>query len=381
MRVLILGIDGYIGWALANDLLNDGYEVAGIDNYSRRILVKRVGSDSLIPISGTADRIDYLYKHSNFISASIYNITLGHSAQSLRSYLFEIRPDVIVHLAEQPSAPYSMISPNEAKQTQVSNISSTLDLLWAMKEECPDAHLVKLGTMGEYGTPDCDIPEGFIPLTCIESEDCSCPFGGLLFPRQPGSFYHLSKVFDSMNIEFACKTWGLTSTDIMQGIVFGNEYNTRFDYDQYFGTVINRFCVQALIGLPLTVYGAGGQVRGFLPLKDSIQCIKLIINNPPKRGEYRVINQFENIYTISQAAKIVQASAMEAGLRVRTNHINNPRFEEEIHYYNPEHKILLDMGYTPTMDINEEVYNLIKKLIPYSDDVREEVIMPTTSWR
>jgi len=381
MRVLILGIDGYIGWALANNLLNDGYEVAGIDNYSRRTLVKRVGSDSLIPISGTADRIDYLYKHSNFISASIYNITLGHSAQSLRSYLFEIRPDVIIHLAEQPSAPYSMISPNEAKQTQVSNISSTIDLLWAMREECPDAHLVKLGTMGEYGTPNCDIPEGFISPTCIENDRYFCPLGGLFFPRQPGSFYHLSKVFDSMNIEFACKTWGLTSTDIMQGIVFGNEYNTRFDYDQYFGTVINRFCVQALIGLPLTVYGIGEQVRGFLPLKDSIQCIKLIINNPPSRGEYRVINQFENIYIISQVAEIVQASAMEAGLRVRINHINNPRFEKEIHYYNPKHKILLDMGYAPTTDINEEVYNLIKKLIPYSDDVREEVIMPTTSWR
>jgi len=274
-----------------------------------------------------------------------------------------------------------MISPNEAKSTQVSNISSTIDLLWAIKEECPEAHLIKLGSMGEYGTPNCDIPEGFIPSSCLIDDGYSCPLRGLSFPRQPGSFYHLSKVFDSQNIEFACKIWKITSTDIMQGVVFGNEYDTRFDYDQYFGTVINRFCAQAIAGISLTIYGDGNQTRGYLPLKDSIQCIKLIINNPPEVGQYRVINQFENIYTINELAEIVYSCAEDIGLNVDIGRVNNPRIEKEKHYYKPYHNKLFEIGYSPTTDIHKEVYNLIEKLLPHASRIKTDVIMPTTTWK
>jgi UDP-sulfoquinovose synthase len=306
--------------------------------------------------------------------------------------LEEYKPDTIIHLAEQPSAPWSMKDVHSCIHTQLDNISGTLSLLWAMKEHCPKAHLIKLGTMGEYGTPDCEIPEGMIPRYCIENDPAAiwdCPMKGLPFPRSPGSFYHLSKVHDTHNIIFACKTWGLTSTDIMQGIVFGVKVEdheteiqlTRFDYDQYFGTVINRFCAQAISGHPLTIYGKGGQTRGYLPLKDSIHCITLAIENPPDKGSYRTLNQFENIYTINELAAEVLMGAYSLGIDARTDHIPNPRIELETHYYNPAHQKLFDLGYKPTTDIANEIIKLLNDLIPYKSRITPTCIMPTTNWR
>lgn len=304
--------------------------------------------------------------------------------------------DTIVHLAEQPSAPWSMINAEHAKVTQQENVLGTLDLLWAMKEECPNAHLVKIGTMGEYGTPDCDIPEGRIPVNCLSGSQWNdsrvyqnCKMQGLLFPRSPGSFYHLSKVHDTHNIKFACDTWGLRSTDIMQGVLFGvrvtgdepEEELTRFDYDEYFGTVINRFCAQALIEHPLTVYGLGNQQRGFLPLKDSIQCLTIAIENPPQEGEYRTWNQFENVYSINKLADMVCRRATELGYHASIKHIPNPRTELEEHYYNPHCQTLFDLGYNPTKDIELEIRNLLTDLEPYKDRIIKSVIMPKTSWR
>ena len=278
MKVLIIGSDGYIGWTLMNHLLEKGHEVTGFDNLSRRNRVNEIGSDSLTIIDSHSDRCKMLDKvHSNSFNG-IVRMTLGKAdPHYIRQTLRTIRPDAIVHLGEMPSAPWSMIDPYKAAITQQENVIGTLHLLWAMKEECPNAHLVKLGTMGEYGTPNCRIPEGEIPEECIANVPgyaIHCPMRGLLFPRTPGSFYHISKVHDTYNVEFACRNWGLRSTDIMQGVVFGldKDITTRFDYDEYFGTAINRFCAQAIIGHPLTVYGKGGQTRGFLTLSDSIQC-------------------------------------------------------------------------------------------------------------
>ena len=244
--------------------------------------------------------------------------------------------------------------------------------------------------MGEYGTPDCDIPEGEIPGECMRFPDTTppdeCPMRGLPFPKSPGSFYHLSKVHDTNNIIFACKTWGLTSTDIMQGVVFGltntaPELLTRFDYDEYFGTCINRFCAQALINYPLTVYGKGNQTRGYLPLKDSIQCLTIAINNPPKKGEYRVFNQYESTYSINELANLVARISKLLGFPVGINHIPNPRTEKENHYYNPTHDKLSRLGYTPDKDIQYNITETLKTLIPYKGRIIKKVIRPKTTWR
>jgi UDP-sulfoquinovose synthase len=389
MKVLILGIDGYIGWSLALHLLNKGYEVVGLDDNSRRYKVKKLGGDSLTPIPAWVTRSRILKDTFRNYYGS-YHLTLGRDeyAKVLDAILFN-KPDAIVHLAEQPSAPYSMHSAELASLTQHYNVIGTLQLLWAMREACPNAHLIKLGTMGEYGTPNCDIPEGRIPEKCIGTGEYTgkCPMSGLLFPRTAGSFYHLSKVMDTLNIEFACRIWGLRSTDIMQGVVFGlnevdkDELLTRFDYDECFGTVINRFCVQALINHPLTIYGAGGQTRGYLPLKDSLQCLTLAIDNPPAKGEYRTLNQFESTYSVNALANEVIMAAMDLGLKVDNNPISNPRVEAEEHYYNPVHQKLFDLGYVPTTDIRGEIAKLLKRLTPFKSSIRREVILPTITWR
>jgi nucleoside-diphosphate-sugar epimerase len=307
MKILVLGSDGYLGWPLILHLLKKGHEVAGLDSFVRRERVRNCGSNSLTPIETPMYRRLILKEYSNYIGEKM-DISLGECEPFIiRNILKEVKPDTIVHLAEQPSAPWSMISPEKASETQQQNVIGTLHLLWAMKEICPEAHLVKIGTMGEYGTPNCDIPEGEIPEKCLWRDEMRCPMTGLPFPKSPGSFYHLSKVHDTNNIIFACKNWNLRSTDIMQGVVFGVKVTeeeterelTRFDYDQYFGTVINRFCAQAIIEHPLTVYGSGHQERGFLPLKDSIQCLTIAIENPPELGEYRTFNQFEKRDTIT----------------------------------------------------------------------------------
>ncbi len=352
MKILILGLDGYIGWPLANHLKKRGHEVSGVDNLIRRFRVSHEGSESLIPIDGI------LKRQESFP-------VIQEKLQDLR---FIEKADCIVHLAEQPSAPWSMRSQDTAFKTQRDNVLGTLTLLWLMKKY-PDAHLVKLGTMGEYGTPDCDIPEGYI-------EDG--PMKGLMFPRQAGSFYHLSKVFDSYNLDFAYRNWGIRSTDIMQGVVFGHIDGTRFDYDECFGTVINRFCVQAVAGVPLTVYGAGGQTRGYLPLKDSIKCLTLAVENPS--NNCRVFNQYAELYSVNFIAQTVQSVGQSIGLNVDIQHIENPRKEKESHSYYTKNDNLVNLGYKPDWDFRDEIAEIIEKIIPYRDQIRKEVIMPRIKW-
>ena len=395
MKVLVLGSDGYIGYPLTIELLKTGYEVMGLDDYSRRRRVTEMGSESLTPIEPAIMRKSHLGQtYDNYYSevgCSLGNDTSGY----IKSILASFQPKTIVHLAEQPSAPWSMISAETCKQTQLSNVLGTLDLLWAMRDECPDAHLIKIGTMGEYGTPDCDIPEGMIPDKCMDKntsigdaleDPADCPMAGLPFPRSPNSFYHLSKVHDTHNIIFASKLWGLTVTDIMQGIVFGVKIDkeidielTRFDYDECFGTVINRFCAQAISGIPLTIYGGGGQIRGLLPLVDSIKCITLLINNPPDRQTYRTINQFGSISSINDLAGDVMEEAEHFGLQVQVRHLGNPRTESENHHFKPTNQTLIDLGYYPS-GLKEQIGILIKDILQYKDDVIQTVITPTISW-
>jgi len=383
LRVLIAGVDGYLGWPLALHLAELGHAVGGIDCHLRRKLVSEVGSHSATPIQEMGERLTQFRKR--------FGMELSFVADDLRDYspiqqlIRSFQPDAIVHLAEIPSAPYSMMDVHRCVFTQMNNITGTLHLIHAMRDECPNSHLVKLGTMGEYGTPNVDIPEGFFEIEYRGRKD------RLPFPRQAGSWYHQSKVHDSNNIMMACKLWKLRATDVMQGVVYGtrieamgsNEtFLTRFDFDQCFGTAINRFCSQAVIGQPLTPFGAGGQKRGFLPLKDSIQCLTLAIEHPPKAGEYRVFNQFEEVYTLSELAGNVKRAAEAMGLAVEIRNIENPRVEAEEHYYKPDRRHLLDLGYRPSRDMASELKIILNDLVRYKMRIleRADVLLPDIRW-
>lgn len=383
MRVFIAGIDGYLGWPLAQYLSARGHTVAGVDLLLRREWVAEVGGTSAIPIATYTERLQAFQRHyGRELDFRIGDLT---EYDYVKALLAEFQPDAIVHFGQMPSAPYSMIDAQHAIWTQQNNVTSNLNILWAMREVCPNAHLVKLGTMGEYGTPNVDIPEGFFEVEFRGRKD------KLPFPRQAGSFYHLSKVHDSHNTLFASKIWGLTATDIMQGVVFGTRIDemgddpalaTRLDFDQCFGTAINRFSAQAAIGHPLTLYGVGQQKRGYLPLRDSMQCVTLIIENPPQQGEYRVINQFEECYTITELAQKVQAVGAEMGLEVTLNHYENPRQELEEHYYNPDRQTLMDLGYQPSHDVAAELRLMLADLIQHKGRIQshEHILVPDIRW-
>lgn len=385
MNVFIAGIDGYLGWPLAQYLAARGHHIGGTDKYLRRQWVAEMGSDSALPIA-TPDARGAAFTER-------YNQNLVFREGDLLDYAFlcdflrDFQPDAIVHLAEMPSAPYSMMDRDHAVFTQHNNVIGSLNLLWAMKEVCPDAHLVKLGTMGEYGTPNIDIPEGFFEVEFRGRRDV------LPFPRQAGSFYHWSKVHDSNNTMFACKIWGLRSTDVMQGVVFGTQIDemagdprlrSRLDFDQCFGTALNRFCCQAVIGHPLTVFGSGGQRRGFLPMRDSMQCLTLAIENPPTRGEYRVFNQFEETYTILELAQMVKAVGDDLGLKVAINLYDNPRQEKHEHYYQPDRQHLIQLGYQPTHDVAAELRIMLADLMQPEVRARilarAELLVPDIRW-
>src|SRR6476661_8019772 len=382
MRILILGSDGYLGWPTAMRFSARGHEVSVVDNFSRRRWHVQHSTGSLTPIRSLADRVEAWHQ----VSGNEVDTFVGsmEDADFLERVIAETVPEAIVHYAEQPSAPYSMKSREAAVETQYTNVIGTLNLLFSIRDRVPDCHLVKLGTMGEYGTPNIDIEEGFIEIEHNGRKDT------LPFPKMPGSLYHLSKVHDSHNIHFACRIWGLRSTDLNQGVVYGIDTDetakderlcTRFDYDELFGTVLNRFCVQAVIGHPLTVYGKGGQTRGFLNIRDTLQCVELAVANPADAGEYRVFNQFTEQFSVAELAELVQASAAELGLDVEIEHVDNPRVEAEEHYYNPVHTKLLDLGLEPSYLGDELVRSMLKAIEANRDRVIESAIDPQTQWK
>lgn len=378
MRVLVLGADGYLGWPTALHLSARGFDVGVADNFVRRQWDQELGVDSLVPIAGFHDRIR-AWK-------DVSGKTLEPFVGDLNNYPFvaemlaSFRPDAVVHFAEQRSAPYSMIDRDHAVFTQVNNVVGTLNLLYAMADAAPACHLVKLGSMGEYGTPNIDIEEGFIEITHKGRRDV------LPFPKQPGSFYHLSKVHDSHNIMFACRTWGLKSTDLNQGIVYGAETDetardprlaTRFDYDGVFGTVLNRFCVQAVVNHPLTVYGTGGQTRGMLDVRDTVRCIELACLNPPADGEYRVFNQFTEEFTLTQLAELVK----ELRPATKIEYLENPRVEAPEHYYHAQHTHLMDLGLEPHLLSDTLLHQVFGVVERHRDRVNLAAIRPAVNWR
>lgn len=383
MRILILGGDGYLGWPTAMRFSARGHEVSIVDNFSRRRWHTENSTDSLTPIGSLDERTGAWREASGGAEIATY-VGSMEDAEFLDAVIDETSPEAIVHYAEQPSAPYSMRSREAAVETQYTNVIGTLNLLFAIRDKVPGCHLVKLGTMGEYGTPNIDIEEGFLEIEHKGRKDV------LPFPKLPGSLYHLSKVHDSHNIHFACRIWGLRATDLNQGVVYGIETDesagddrlvTRFDYDQYFGTVLNRFCVQAVIGHPLTVYGEGGQTRGFLNIRDTLQCVELAVAHPAELGEFRVFNQFTEQFSVAELAELVRRSAAEVGIEVEVKRFPNPRVEAESHYYNATNTKLHDLGLQPHLLGDELVHSVLGLIARHRDRVIEGAILPTTQWK
>ncbi len=382
MRILILGGDGYLGWPQALYLSQKGHEVAIYDNLARRQFDMKHGFDSLVPIQSFHRRVESWAGLTGKQIVKYHGDTTDY--ETLSRAFQEFQPEALVHFAEQRAAPYSMIDREHAVHTQFTNVIGTLNVLYAIKDFAPNCHLVKLGTMGEYGTPNIDIEEGFIEIQHKGRTDV------LPFPKQPGSFYHLSKVHDSHNIMFCCRIWGLRSTDLNQGIVYGSdtyetvldsELATRFDYDQIYGTALNRFCIQAATGHPLTVYGSGGQTRGYINIKDTVRCIELAIQSQPAAGEFRVFNQITESFSINDIAEQVKRVGSGMGLDVTFNHVPNPRVEKEEHYYNAVHTKLLDLGLQPHLLDDAEIEGMINLALQYRDRIDPRLIMPTVNWR
>jgi UDP-sulfoquinovose synthase len=380
---MIMGMDGYLGWTLSMYMSGRGHDICGVDNFSRREHVKEMGSQSATPIMTIGERVA-AYKKATGRELRFYEGDLTHP-DFTELVIEKEKPDCVVHLGEIPSAPYSMIDVQHCNYTQINNIVGTNNILFAMKKHVPACHLLKLGTMGEYGTPNVDIPEGSFDIEYRGRKD------RMMFPRKPGSFYHLSKVHDTYNIEFACRIWGLRSTDIMQGVVHGvvtddmanDDLLTRFDFDEAFGTALNRFCAQAIIGEELTPYGNGGQTRGYIALRDSMQCLTITAENPPAEGEYRVFNQFDECYSVNELAGHVVKVAGEFGIDAKVRNIENPRVESEKHYYNPDRERLPALGFRRTNDIDDELRLTIPRLMKYRKRIEavKESILPKIKWR
>ena len=381
MRVLILGGDGYLGWPTAMRLAARGDEVTVTDNYLHRALASETGSTPLLPVPELPERAAVFHSVSDReIRVEIGDCTdqafVDHIVQSYQ-------PDAVVHYAEQPSAPYSMMGYGQAKRTLENNLGTTFAVIWAVMRHAPDCHIVKLGTMGEYGTPDIDIEEGWID---IEHKGRSDRF---LYPRQGGSLYHTTKILDTDLLWFYVRTHALRVTDLMQGPVYGMataesdcdpRLASRFHYDDIFGTVLNRFLAQAVAGIPLTVYGSGGQTRGFLNIEDTLQCVELALRTPAARGEMRIFNQFTERLGVREIAERVADVGNRIGLGVQLASVSNPRLEREEHYYNPKHQALLDLGLQPHYLTDDVLAEMLERVRCHRDAIDASRIMPRVRW-
>jgi len=382
MRILILGGDGYLGWPTAMAFRSAGHDVCVVDNYLRRSLAAETQSDALMSNPRLPERT------AIFKAASGLNVDFVEGDccdfKFLGGVVQRFAPDAIVHYAEQPSGPYSMIGYDEARKTLSNNLEATFNVIWSVIEYAPTCHIIKLGTMGEYGTPKIDIEEGWIEIDHKGRRD------KFLFPRQAGTLYHTTKVLDTDLLWFYVRMYGLRVTDLMQGPVYGlstdeadldSRLMPNFHYDDIFGTVVNRFIVQAVAGIPLTVYGKGGQTRGYLNLRDTLQCVALAAANPPDKGQLRILNQFTETFSVNELAERVHRVAIGMGLPVKVDHIDNPRKELEEHYYNPAHSGLLELGLQPHFMTDDVLAAMIERVLPYRDQIVADRVLPRVRWR
>ncbi len=395
MKVLILGMDGYLGWPLALKLAKLGCKVYGIDNMLRRKLVAERGAQSVTEIRTMQERIEAARRHLG-VDIEFREMDLL-DRNALFAYIREIQPESIVQFAEIPSAPYSMADVDKAVNTIQNNVVGTLGLLFGVRDHAPEASIIKLGTMGEYGSPLTGRPlfEGLFPGDAVlQYQGQEWSLGGELTPRDPVSFYHVSKVQGTFSVYEACKYWWLRSYDVMQGVIYGNwseelqahpDLNTRFDIDEWWGTVVNRFVAQAAIGMPLTIYGSGNQTRGYITLRDAMQCITRLIAAPPDPGQYDVVNQVTDVFSVMQIAQMVATIGREFGLDVEVERIENPRVESEEHPYEVIHEKLQDrFGFASESGFADEVRHLFRVML--QPDNRDRILaqrgalFPKTRW-
>jgi UDP-sulfoquinovose synthase len=381
VRILILGADGYLGWPTCMYFSWRGHEVVGVDNYFRRSAATELDCEPLMPLLNLVQRA----KKWGDITGKKIHVYIGDVTdyQYLLSIFIEYKPEVVIHYAEQPSAPYSMISRNKATLTINNNLTSTLNVVYAVKEVVPDCHIIKLGTMGEYGTPDIDIEEGWIEIEHNGRKD------KFLFPRQASSLYHTTKIQDTDLLWFYVRTWGLRVTDLMQGPVYGistdeadldTNLMPHYNYDEIFGTVLNRFIVQVVADFPMTVYGKGGQTRGYLNIKDTMQCVYLAASKPAKQGELRVFNQVTETFSVNQLAEKVKTVGNNLGYRVEIQSVENPRVEKEEHYYNPKYTGLLELGLKPHYLTEEVLSGMFKMVEQYKHHINTDSIFRGIRW-
>jgi UDP-sulfoquinovose synthase len=381
MRVLIQGGDGYLGWPTAMYLAARGHEICVIDNYLRRTLARQTQSEALIPNPNLNQRAGVFQALTGkYVRVEIGDVT---NYRILSQLYRDFQPQVVVHYAEQPAAPYGMTDYEEAHLTLNNNLNATFNTIWAVMEETPACHIIKIGTMGEYGTPDIDIEEGWLDITHKGRNH------RFLYPRQAGSWYHTTKVLDTDMLWFYVRTFGIRVTDLMQGPVYGlstdeSDLDERllpnFHYDDIFGTVVNRFLVQAVAGVPLTVYGKGGQTRGYLNLRDTLQCIELSALNPAQQGQLRIMNQFVETFSVNELAEKVQRVGNGMGLHVQVQSIPNPRKEPEEHYYNPAHTALMDLGLEPHPMTDDVIAGMLEQVMSYQDLIDTNKVLPRVRW-
>jgi UDP-sulfoquinovose synthase len=381
MNVLIMGGDGYLGWPTAMHLTAHGHNVAVVDNYLRRSLCREENVEPLVEVPN-------LHQRSAFWQ-SLAGYSIPVFIGDLRNWEFveevfqSVVPEAIIHYAEQPAAPYSMLNRRAATLTLQNNLDVTANLIFAVQQFCPAAHIVKLGTMGEYGTPDIDIEEGWLE---VQHNGRRQKF---LYPRQAGSLYHTTKIMDTDLLWFYVRTWELRVTDLMQGPVYGiftdenrghEDLYSFLNYDELFGTVLNRFMIQAVADYPLTVYGKGGQTRGYLNIIDTLNCVRLSLENPAPKGELRIFNQFTETFSVNQLAEMVRRVARSMGFKAEISTVANPRKEAEEHYYNPAHTGLLGLGLKPHLLTDEVIADMLEFAAKHKEKVRTEQIYRKVRW-
>lgn len=380
--IFVLGCDGYLGNALTQRLIAKGHEVVGIDNFWRRTWVQeKMESKSATPIA----KMNEKEKKFNNFTFYMQDILFDEVEELFEHY----KPDVIFNLAHNPSAPFSMRSRSDANDVLANNIIGTNNVLWWMKKHCPDAHYITIGTAGEYDHySNIDIEEGFFSF-----EHKGRKSNRMIFPRRPGSIYHTSKTCSTYLIDYLTKAWHLKCTDVMQGIVFGaytpeideSKLYSRFDFDEAGGTVINRFCVQAILDIPLTIYGGGEHKRSFLSLNDSIQALIIALDNPPEPMLVQTWNQLSEWHSMNEIAQMVIEVARENfDLDPTAQWIDTPRAEfTGDHYYNFITEKLTSKGYVPSRTIKEEIKYVIETLLPYKEkiDKYKEVVLPKINFR
>lgn len=394
MHVLILGGDGYLGWPTAMYFSKRGFDVTIVDNYFRRNACTELDVGMLYVIPTLVERAKIWFEHTGLeIKVVVGDLTDPENMRNLfngrvqycwpEKAQFQGLPETVVHYAEQPSAPYSVMDYKHANITISNNLLVTNNLMFAVKDLAPETHIIKLGTMGEYGTPNIDIEEGWIDIDHKGRQD------KFLFPRQASSLYHTSKIMDTDLMWFGVRMWKLKVTDLMQGPVYGIEteeslidprLRTIFNYDEIFGTVINRFITQAIVGYPLTVYGQGGQTRGYINIRDTLQCVFKSAENPAEQGELRIFNQIMETFSVLELADMTQKAGKALGYDVEIKKIENPRKEAEEHYYNPTYQGILDIGVKPnylTQNVMEEMFKIVAE---YKNSIRKDVIFRGIKW-